>query len=193
LVKIGAWFGNRYYSDGYLANVCFIDGTALDPTSFGEYEDTLWKPKSDADITSLTFGTNGFYLPFKQTTEAEGFSTVTYTGNGETQSIEGVGFEPDFVWLKNRDTAYQHGLYDSVRGAWQTLKTSQTDAEEARNWRLIVLTANGFTLGSDNLIAATIILATLHGAGMLALVLLQAILMAVFLARSRRILQKVLA
>ena len=53
------------YVDGYLANVAFIDGTALTPTSFGEYEDTLWKPKSDADITSLTMGTNGFYLAFE--------------------------------------------------------------------------------------------------------------------------------
>jgi hypothetical protein len=53
------------YFDGYLANVTLIDGQQLDPTSFGEYQDTLWKPKSDADIQSLTFGTNGFYLNFE--------------------------------------------------------------------------------------------------------------------------------
>ena len=54
------------YFDGYLANVTLIDGQQLDPTSFGEYQDTLWKPKSDADITgNLTFGTNGFYLNFE--------------------------------------------------------------------------------------------------------------------------------
>jgi len=56
--------GSEFY-DGYLANVTFIDGTALTPTSFGEYEDTVWKPKSDTDIQSLTFGTNGFYLNFE--------------------------------------------------------------------------------------------------------------------------------
>jgi hypothetical protein len=63
----GAWFGDsRDYFDGYLANVTFIDGQALTPTSFGEYDGTLWKPKSDADITgNLTFGTNGFYLNFE--------------------------------------------------------------------------------------------------------------------------------
>jgi hypothetical protein len=52
------------YYDGYLAEVHFIDGTALDPTSFGE-EDTdykHWKPK---EVTGLTYGTNGFYLDFK--------------------------------------------------------------------------------------------------------------------------------
>jgi len=62
---IGTNSASNQYLDGYLANVTFIDGTALTPTSFGEYDDTLWKPKSDADITSLTFGTNGFYLNFE--------------------------------------------------------------------------------------------------------------------------------
>lgn len=60
---MGGTSGNFF--DGYLANVAFIDGTALDPTSFGEYKDTLWKPKSDTDIQALTFGTNGFYLAFE--------------------------------------------------------------------------------------------------------------------------------
>jgi hypothetical protein len=114
----GAWFGDsRDHFDGYLANVSFIDGTALDPTSFGEYEDTLWKPKSDADITSLTFGTNGFYLPFKQTTEAEGFSTVTYTGNGASTAIEGVGFEPD-LYGSSAEMAYK-SLYMTALEAQQ--------------------------------------------------------------------------
>ncbi len=52
--------GNNEF-DGYLANVTFIDGQALTPTSFGEYDGTLWKPK---DVSGLTFGTNGFFLDF---------------------------------------------------------------------------------------------------------------------------------
>jgi len=50
--------------DGYLAEFIMIDGTQLDPTSFGEFdEDTgIWKPK---DVSGLTFGTNGFYLDFE--------------------------------------------------------------------------------------------------------------------------------
>ena len=137
-----------WYLDGYLANVTFIDGQALTPTSFGEYEDTLWKPKSDTAIQSLTFGTNGFYLPFKQTTEAEGFSTVTYTGNGGTQGIEGVGFEPDFVWVKNRSGRH-HRLYDSVRGATKELYSSATDAEYTESNGITSFDSNGFTVGSS--------------------------------------------
>jgi len=51
--------------DGYMAEVVFIDGSALDPTSFGEFDEdspTIWKPK---DVSGLTFGTNGFYLDFE--------------------------------------------------------------------------------------------------------------------------------
>mgnify|MGYP003112439687 CR=1 FL=1 len=54
------------YFDGYLAETVFIDGTQLDATSFGEFDEdspTIWKPK---DVSGLTFGTNGFYLQFKQ-------------------------------------------------------------------------------------------------------------------------------
>jgi len=140
------------YHDGYLANVAFIDGTALDPTSFGEYDGTLWRPKSDTAIQALTFGTNGFYLPFKQTTEAEGFSTVTYSGNGGTQSIEGVGFEPDFVWVKKRSGTENHELVDSVRGVTKRLQSNVTNAENTGGFTSF--DSSGFTLsggyGTDN-------------------------------------------
>ena len=44
------------------------------------------------------------------------FNTVTYTGNGTTQTITNVGFQPDFVWVKNRDQTVNHVLFDAVRG-----------------------------------------------------------------------------
>ena len=51
------------------------------------------------------------------------FNTVLYTGNGSTQSITGVGFQPDWVWLKLRSTTGNHGLYDAVRGATKRLQS----------------------------------------------------------------------
>ncbi len=140
--------GSEFY-DGYLANVAFIDGQALTPTSFGEYEDTLWKPKSDTDIQALTFGTNGFYLPFKQTTEAEGFSTVTYSGNGGTHGIEGLGLEPDFVWIKDRTTGSSHRLHDSVRGAGIKLSSDTTAAEVDESSSFTSFDADGFSLAGS--------------------------------------------
>jgi hypothetical protein len=51
------------FLDGYLAETVLIDGLALDPTSFGEFDDSgIWKP---IDVSGLTFGTNGFYLDYK--------------------------------------------------------------------------------------------------------------------------------
>ena len=51
--------------DGYMAEVHFIDGTQLTPSSFGETDSVTgeWIPK---EVTGLTYGTNGFYLPFKK-------------------------------------------------------------------------------------------------------------------------------
>ena len=63
--RIGAKMNDSRYFDGYLAEVVFIDGSALAPTSFGEFDEdspTIWKPK---DVSGLTFGDNGFYLDFE--------------------------------------------------------------------------------------------------------------------------------
>jgi len=56
--------GGSAYADGYFAEVVLIDGTALAPTSFGEFDDDsgIWKP---INVSGLTFGTNGFYLDFE--------------------------------------------------------------------------------------------------------------------------------
>ena len=62
--RIGAGGVNNDYIGGYLSEFCFIDGTALDATSFGEFDEDsgIWKP---IDVSGLTFGTNGFYLDFE--------------------------------------------------------------------------------------------------------------------------------
>jgi hypothetical protein len=65
------------YFDGYLSEVNFIDGQALTPSSFG-YTDTLtnqWMPKRYTG----TYGTNGFYLPFNNTTTQTSENKVTYS------------------------------------------------------------------------------------------------------------------
>ena len=64
-LNIGRMNYDSEYFGGYLAEVCLIDGSALTPTSFGEFDEdspTIWKP---IDVSGLTFGTNGFYLDFE--------------------------------------------------------------------------------------------------------------------------------
>jgi len=70
---------------GYMAEVVFIDGQALDPTSFGEFDaDTgIWKPIS---VSGLTFGTNGFYLDF----ENSGSLGADVSGNGNNFTVNNL-------------------------------------------------------------------------------------------------------
>ena len=79
------------------------------------------------------------------------FNTVLYTGNGSTQSITGVGFQPDFTWLKQRNnaSAYTHQLYDVVRGVTNYILTSTDAAEVADANGLTAFGANGFSIGSN--------------------------------------------
>jgi len=60
---IGA-VGTSNYFNGYIAECVYLDNQSLDPTSFGEFDEdsNIWKPK---DVSELTFGTNGFYLDFE--------------------------------------------------------------------------------------------------------------------------------
>ena len=103
-----------------------VDGQALDPTSFGETNNNgVWSP---IEYTG-TYGTNGFYLPMKETTQADGFNTVIYDGNNGTQDITGVGFSPDLVWIKQRTDTASHVLFDTIRGVGKDLKSNSTDAE----------------------------------------------------------------
>jgi len=63
---------------------------------------------------------------------SENFQTVLYTGNGATtQSITGVGFSADFIWIKARSFGASHSLQDTVRGvgAAKTLNSDNNSAE----------------------------------------------------------------
>ena len=62
---IGNLRGSGNHFDGYMAEIVLIDGQALDPTSFGEFDSTtgIWKPKKIGQIANA--GTNSFYLNFK--------------------------------------------------------------------------------------------------------------------------------
>ena len=74
--------GGEGYLDGYLAEVVFIDGTAYAASDFGEFDEdtpTVFKPK---DVSGLTFGTNGFYLDFEDS------SNLGNDANGGTDLTE---------------------------------------------------------------------------------------------------------
>ena len=81
------------------------------------------------------------------------FAAVTYIGNGGTQTISTLDFQPDLVWIKRRDSNWSHAVYDSIRGAGslKALSTNATDAEGVFNadttyGYLSSFNNNGFTV-----------------------------------------------
>jgi hypothetical protein len=81
---------------------------------------------------------------------ADNFAPVTYTGNRpSTQSITGVGFQPDLVWIKNRDSSsYPHVLTDSVRGNTKYL-VLDTSAQYTGSNTITSFDSDGFSLGDN--------------------------------------------
>ena len=77
------------------------------------------------------------------------FNTKLYTGNGGTNAITGVGFQPDWVWIKNRPDARDHQIYDSVRGATKVIGSDRTAAEATVTNGLTAFGSDGFTVGAD--------------------------------------------
>jgi len=78
------------------------------------------------------------------------FKIVTYTGDGTSSQIINVGFTPDFVWIKGRNTADNHNLIDSSRTAGCFLNSNTTGIEDC-NASHARVTTNGFdTKGNPN-------------------------------------------
>ena len=76
------------------------------------------------------------------------FNTKLYTGNGGTNAITGVGHQPDFTWIKDRDNVRNHILNDAVRGATKNIFSNTNGAEATDTSTLTAFNSDGFTLGS---------------------------------------------
>ena len=77
------------------------------------------------------------------------FNPIIYTGNGGTQALTGVGFQPDWVWVKSRDVAKDHMLFDVVRGVQKSIRTNQNIVEDTSSGYLTAFGTDGFTLGGN--------------------------------------------
>jgi len=98
---IGSFNNSSRYFDGHLANVYFIDGQALTPSSFGQTDATtgVWVPKS----YSGTYGTNGFFLEFKDATST---TTIGYdtSGNSNNFTTSGISVTSGVTFGQMTDT-----------------------------------------------------------------------------------------
>ena len=88
--------------------------------------------------------TNGLDKP------SDYFNTILWTGDGTaSQPQTGVGFQPDWVWIKTRSTTGGHNIFDSVRGATKILGSDNTNAESTNTDSLTSFDSDGFTLAGS--------------------------------------------
>lgn len=95
--NLGQQGNSASYFDGYLTEINWIDGQALTPNSFGTFNSYgVWQPITYGG----SYGTNGFYLPFTNTT-----STTTL----------GYDFSPNGNnWTTNNISLTAGSTYDSM-------------------------------------------------------------------------------
>jgi hypothetical protein len=86
--------------------------------------------------------------PAQDDVPADYFNTVLYSGNNGTQSITGVGFSPDWLWIKVRNEVNSHYLFDQIRGADQALFSDSTSNEidYSATGRMTSFDSDGFTV-----------------------------------------------
>jgi hypothetical protein len=75
------------------------------------------------------------------------FNAITYDSTGSGQSITGVGFQPDLVWIKCRSDAQGNGLFDSTRGTSEVLESNGTNAENTSSG-LTSFDSDGYSMGT---------------------------------------------
>ena len=92
--EIGAIGSSNAVFDGYMADINFIDGQALDASYFGytEFQTKVWRPKRYTG----TYGNNGFKLDFRDLTGNSGNNIgYDYSGNGNNFSPDNFGGTTD--------------------------------------------------------------------------------------------------
>ena len=120
---IGQSSANDLYFDGYLAEVNFIDGQALDPTDLGEYDEyNVWQPKAYTG----SYGTNGFYLKFADNSSNAALGTDS-SGNSNTWTVNNLtadavtGMPVSAAW-----TGYAGSTWSST-DTWDSLSDATTN------------------------------------------------------------------
>jgi hypothetical protein len=78
------------------------------------------------------------------------FNTKLTTGTGSSQAVTGLGFQPDWIWGKRRDSTGHPTLFDSVRGITKGLESSSSGAEFTSTDYYSSFDSDGFTIASGS-------------------------------------------
>ncbi len=107
------------------------------------------KAISAAEVTTL-YNENPLVASYRFEGNAND-DTRNYDGTASNVTYEyGLGFTPDFVWIKNRAAANSHNIYDTTRGATKLIESDTTDAEVTSSTGLTSFDTGGFTVSSGS-------------------------------------------
>ena len=127
---------------------------ASDENGFGDFYYT--PPSGYVAMCSANLPISSNIDPAETDTEypAKQFNAVIYTGTGTSQSVTGVGFQPDLVWIKERGSSGHNVLTDSSRGVQKQLEITDTEggtqpAESTNTDAITAFGTDGFTAGGD--------------------------------------------
>jgi hypothetical protein len=122
-----------------------ITGTAPDVSASTTSSFTITATDNENQSTSRAYS-----IQVDPVLPSDDFNVLTYTGNGGTQSITGLSFRPDFVWIKKRNgDAEQHLIHPNV-GTGEYYRPSYNSAGRlVASDKITALNNNGFTLGSS--------------------------------------------
>ena len=145
IIHNGLWVTDFTLTSGYRYTPAVMNDR------LGYYGDPIFdfgqRGYTSPDSTYKTLCTKN--LPSPLVKPKENFEAVTYTGNGGTQSITGVGFQPDLVWIKSRSFEANNCLTDAVRGATKTLFSDGTWEESTLTEGVGSFDSDGFTVGNN--------------------------------------------
>lgn len=128
---------------------------------FGAFGYTHAKPSGFKDINTTNLKASN---PPAIEDGSKYFNTVLYTANNsDGHEISTVGFVPDFVWIKDRDTIASHAVFDAVRGVsggnkFLVPNNTDTEGQGGATNTMVQLgkgadgstVINGFTLDDDS-------------------------------------------
>jgi len=125
--------------NGYMSEICYVDGQALAPTEFGEFDEDsgVWKP---IDVSGLTFGNNGCYLDFQDASNLGNVvagNSTDFTENGLTAIDQATDTcTNNFATLNPLDNFYNASTFSEGN-----LKLSTTTTPEAYNSSTIAVSS----------------------------------------------------
>ena len=118
---------------------------ATDGNGYGDFYFT--PPTGFLALASANLPTLSDIDPAETSSDYPGkqFNCVTYTGNAGSNSITGLGFKPDFCWIKKRNSTGGAAMVNSTIGGQKVLQSNNTDAEGSSS-PFQTFDADGFTL-----------------------------------------------